>query len=121
MTKAQANTLEELAKALDVDGDGLLRTVAAYNAACQPGDYNPPSSTASHRRPHAAEVQLGAADQRAALPRLVVTCGITFTFGGLHITTEGVLDTTDATIPGLYAAGEAGGRHLYQNYLGGAA
>src|SRR5262249_58026598 len=51
----------------------------------------------------------------------VVTCGITFTFGGLRINADGeVLDTTDATIPGLYAAGELVGGIFYQNYLGGA-
>ena len=51
----------------------------------------------------------------------VVTCGITFTFGGLKINTDGqVQDTTDTTIPGLYAAGELVGGVFYQNYLGGA-
>ncbi|MBI3758861.1 MAG: FAD-binding protein, partial [Deltaproteobacteria bacterium] len=34
-----------------------------------------------------------------------VTCGITFTFGGLKITREGeVVDTENNPIPGLYAA-----------------
>ncbi len=51
----------------------------------------------------------------------VVTCGITFTFGGLRINTSGeVLDVTDRTIPGLYAAGELVGGIFYGNYLGGA-
>ena len=51
----------------------------------------------------------------------VVTCGITFTFGGLRINTDGeVLDSTDTTIPGLYAAGELVGGLFYQNYPGGA-
>jgi tricarballylate dehydrogenase len=31
-----------------------------------------------------------------------------------------VQDTTDTTIPGLYAAGELVGGIFYQNYLGGA-
>jgi len=37
-----------------------------------------------------------------------VTCGVTFTFGGLRITTDGeVLNTDDyRAIRGLYAAGE---------------
>jgi tricarballylate dehydrogenase len=36
-----------------------------------------------------------------------VTCGITFTFGGLRVDTGArVLDTEDRPIPGLYAAGE---------------
>ena len=50
----------------------------------------------------------------------VVTCGITFTFGGLKINTEAqVLDLTDKVIPGLYAAGELVGGIFFQNYPGG--
>jgi len=49
-----------------------------------------------------------------------VTCGITFTFGGLRVDTRGrVLDTWDRPIPGLYAAGELVGGLFYHNYPGG--
>ena len=50
-----------------------------------------------------------------------VTCGITFTFGGLRIDadTAQVLDTDDQPIPGLYAAGELVGGLFYHNYPGG--
>jgi tricarballylate dehydrogenase len=122
VTKAEAGTLEDLAKALDINPQGLLRTVAAYNAACQPGDYNPAILDGTHTE--------GIAPPKSnwALPideppycGFVVTCGITFTFGGLRINTEGeVQDTTDTAIPGLYAAGELVGGIFYQNYLGGA-
>jgi tricarballylate dehydrogenase len=51
----------------------------------------------------------------------VVTCGITFSFGGLRINGScEVQDTSDRTIPGLYAAGEIVGGIFYENYLGGA-
>jgi tricarballylate dehydrogenase len=51
----------------------------------------------------------------------VVTCGITFTFGGLRIDNRAaVLDTGDRAIPGLFAAGELVGGLFYGNYLGGA-
>ena len=50
-----------------------------------------------------------------------VTCGITFTFGGLKIDTRcRVQDTSDVPIPGLYAAGELTGGLFYNNYPGGA-
>ena len=50
-----------------------------------------------------------------------VTCGITFTFGGLRVDTRArVLDTEDRPIPGLYAAGELVGGLFYANYPGGA-
>ena len=49
-----------------------------------------------------------------------VTCGITFTFGGLKIDETGrVLDTEDTPIQGLYAAGELVGGLFYHNYPGG--
>ena len=49
-----------------------------------------------------------------------VTCGITFTFGGLRINTHGqVLDTENRPIPGLFAAGELVGGIFYYNYAGG--
>jgi len=48
------------------------------------------------------------------------TCGVTFTFGGLRIDTDGrVLDTAQKPIPGLYAAGELVGGLFYFNYPGG--
>ena len=48
-----------------------------------------------------------------------VTCGITFTFGGLKIdTSTHVLDIADRAIPGLYAAGELIGGLFYFNYPG---
>ena len=33
--------IEELAEKLEIDVEGLVRTVREFNAACQPGDYNP--------------------------------------------------------------------------------
>jgi tricarballylate dehydrogenase len=49
-----------------------------------------------------------------------VTCGVTFTFGGLRINTDGeVLNTDYQPIRGLYAAGELVGGLFYFNYPGG--
>ncbi len=49
-----------------------------------------------------------------------VTCGITFTFGGLHADTDGrVLDTDGAPIPGLFVCGEMLGGLFSGNYPGG--
>jgi tricarballylate dehydrogenase len=121
VTKAEANTLEELAEKLGIDAGGLTRTVAEFNAACQPGDYNPSIldgvSTKGITPPKS----------NWALPidtppytGFVVTCGITFTFGGLRINGSAeVLDLVDRPIPGLYAAGELVGGIFYQNYPGG--
>ena len=49
-----------------------------------------------------------------------VTCGISFTFGGLKIDNQGrVQDCENSPIPGLYAAVEMVGGIFYYNYLGG--
>ena len=49
-----------------------------------------------------------------------VTCGLTFTFGGVKIDTSArVIDTDGQPIPGLYAAGEMVGGIFYFNYPGG--
>ena len=49
-----------------------------------------------------------------------MTCGITFTFGGLRVNTgANVLDTDLEPIDGLFAAGELVGGIFYFNYPGG--
>ena len=49
-----------------------------------------------------------------------VTCGITFTFGGLRVDTNAQVRNTDLQpIEGLFAAGELVGGLFYFNYPGG--
>ncbi|MEJ2132585.1 MAG: FAD-binding protein, partial [Gammaproteobacteria bacterium] len=49
-----------------------------------------------------------------------ITCGITFTFGGLHVTSDARVSSEDGSpIPGLFAAGELVGGLFYFNYPGG--
>ena len=122
VTKFQANTLEELAAGLEIDPQGLVRTVTEFNAACRTGTYNPSILDG------VKTVGLATPKSNWALPidkppfsGFVVTCGITFTFGGLRIDRRAaVLDTGEIAIPGLFAAGELVGGIFYGNYLGGA-
>lgn len=49
-----------------------------------------------------------------------ITCGITFTFGGLKVDTSGrVLNSAEQPIDGLFAIGEAVGGLYYFNYASG--
>ena len=49
-----------------------------------------------------------------------MTTGITFTFGGLKITSGAeVEDTSGHPLPGLYAAGEMAGGLFFHNYASG--
>ncbi len=118
----RAASIEELADGLGVDRDGLVSTVTEFNAAVREGEFNPTvldgkdtvgidPSKSNWAQPLNTPPYLGYA----------VTCGIILTFGGLRIDTLGrALDTEDAPIPGLYAAGELVGGLFYNNYPGGA-
>jgi tricarballylate dehydrogenase len=122
VTRAEAGTIEELARRLEIDPTGLARTVQEFNAAVQPGQFNPAILDGKGTR------GIEPPKSNWALPLdtppyvgYAVTCGITFTFGGLRVSPEAqVLDTEDRPMPGLYAAGELVGGLFYQNYPGGA-
>ncbi len=121
VSSAEADTVDELADKLGIDRAGLESTVSEFNAGTSEGEFDPASldglSTSGVAPPKS----------NWALPLdeppfagYAVTCGVTFTFGGLKITTSAeALDTSDATIPGLYAAGELVGGLFYHNYPGG--
>ena len=117
----EANTIEDLADGLGIDVDALVQTVAEYNAAVQPGEYNP--TALDGKRTEGIEPPKSNWALKLDEPPYMgyaVTCGITFTFGGLKINAQTqVIDTEDAPIPGLYAAGELTGGLFYNNYPGG--
>lgn len=122
VTKFTSDTIEGLAEGLGVNKENFVRTVQDFNAACQPGHYNPAVldgvKTAGIQPPKS---NWALPLDKGPYTGFVVTCGITFTFGGLRINEEGaVQDTTENTIPGLYAAGELVGGIFWGNYLGGA-
>jgi tricarballylate dehydrogenase len=123
VTKARADTLEELARKLDgVDPDAFLRTVADYNEAVRTDiPFNP--TVKDGRCTAGLDTPKSNWANRLDQPpyeAYAVTCGITFTFGGLRIDTEGrVIDMEGQVIPGLFAAGELVGGIFYFNYPGG--
>ena len=123
VTRVTANSLEELcAKLEDTDGARALEELRAYNAAVrQDIPFNP-------------NVKDGRCTVGLAIPKsnwantldtppfeaYAVTCGITFSFGGLRIATDAnVLNTDGERIRGLYAAGELVGGIFWFNYPGG--
>ncbi len=123
VTRVTADTLEELAGKLDdVDAPGFLREVAAYNKAVRtdiPFDPN----VKDGRRTEELEVPKSNWANTIDTPPFeayAITCGVTFTFGGLKIDSDArVMDTAGEAIPGLYAAGELVGGLFYFNYPGG--
>lgn len=123
VTKVSARSLEDLvAKLEDVNAEKALTHIKAYNAAVRTDvAFNP-------------NVKDGRGTNGLAVPKsnwantideppfeaYAVTCGVTFTFGGVKIDTSArVLDTESEPIPGLFAAGEMVGGIFYFNYPGG--
>ena len=121
-TKVQADTIEELvARMEDVDAPQFLQTVREYNAAIRRDvAFNPNVKDGRATRGLAIDKSNWAlALEQPPFCAYAVTCGITFTFGGLKIDTQThVLDIADRAIPGLYAAGELVGGLFYFNYPG---
>lgn len=123
VTKVQAETLEGLAERLEgVDPQGFLAEVAAFNAAVREAVPFDPNIKDGRCAEGLAVPKSNWANTLSEPPfeAYAVTCGITFTFGGLRVDTSArVLDTDLRPIPGLFAAGELVGGIFYHNYPGG--
>jgi tricarballylate dehydrogenase len=123
VTKVRADTLEELVQKLDdVNAERVLATIKAYNAAVKtdvPFNPNIKDGRCTVGLPIPKSNWANTIDE-PPFEAYAVTCGVTFTFGGLKIDTEArVIDTDGRVIPGLHAAGELVGGLFYFNYPGG--
>jgi tricarballylate dehydrogenase len=123
VTKRVGNTLEELVSKLeDTDQDQALREIQDYNLAVRTDiPFNPnikdgrcTTNLRINKSNWANTIDTPPFEAYA------VTCGITFSFGGLKIDTGArVLSADGGAIPGLYAAGELVGGIFWFNYPGG--
>jgi tricarballylate dehydrogenase len=123
VTKRVANTLVELVSVLDdVNADAALKEIQSYNAAVRTDiPFNP--NVKDGRRTEGLAVPKSNWANTIDTPPFeayAVTCGITFSFGGLRINTDAQVISSDGKpIPGLYAAGELVGGIFWFNYPGG--
>jgi tricarballylate dehydrogenase len=120
-TKVTADSIEELAEKMEgVDARRFVQTVEEYNAAVdETRPFNP--ALLDGRRSNALPPKSNWAQKIDTPPyeAYAVTCGITFTYGGLSVDEHAqVLDRNNDPIPGLYAAGEMVGGVFYGNYMG---
>jgi tricarballylate dehydrogenase len=124
VTRVTASTLEELASRLEgVNREGFLKTVREFNAAVRK-DVPFNHSIKDGRSATGIEPPKSNWANPLDTPPFeayAVTCGITFTFGGLRVDpgTAQVLDVNFHPIPGLYTAGEMLGGLFYFNYPAG--
>jgi tricarballylate dehydrogenase len=99
----------------------FLRTVAEFNAAVTTTVPFAPERKDGRR----ANLKLPKSNwatriEQPPFSAYPVTCGITFTFGGLKVDVAArVLDTENQPIPGLFACGELVGGLFYVGYPGG--
>jgi tricarballylate dehydrogenase len=123
VTKAVASSIEEFVHKLEgVNAQAFLNTIAEYNKAVRadvPFNPNIKDGRSTVGLPINKSNWANTIDQ-PPFEGYAVTCGITFTFGGLRITNDAeVLNTDYRPIRGLYAAGELVGGLFYFNYPGG--
>jgi len=126
VTKVVADTIEGLADKMaeyaPVDKVAFVKEIADYNAAVQRDiPYNPTVKDGRTTKGLAIDKTNWAMPlEKPPYEAYCTTCGVTFTFGGVRIDTDGqVLDEAQKPIPGLYAAGELVGGLFYHNYPGG--
>ena len=108
VTKVTSESIEGLARELEISETALKETVNEFNAACVPGKFNPSildGVTTEGISPNKTNWALPI--NEGPFEAYVTTTGVTFTFGGLKIDEKGtVQDSSDRSIPGLFAAGE---------------
>ncbi|MBV1777537.1 FAD-dependent tricarballylate dehydrogenase TcuA [Paeniglutamicibacter sp. ABSL32-1] len=116
-----ADTVEELAAKIGVDPAALAKTITDYNESIdtsKPFDPNVKDGRAANTVPRKSN--WGHPLVTGPYYAYGVTCGITFTFGGLKSDTHGrVLDEAGEHLPGLYVCGEMLGGLFSANYPGG--
>jgi tricarballylate dehydrogenase len=124
VTTAKADTIDALANQLEgVNPERFLQTVREFNEAVDgsvPFDPNVRDGrSTTGLTPPKSNWATTIADP--PFEAYMVTCGITFTFGGLSVDPSArVLDVYGNPIGGLFAAGELVGGLFYFNYPGGA-
>jgi len=124
VTKVSANTLEELAEKLEgVDAAAFVNTVREFNAAIDHdgGPLNPSvKDGVATRGLRLPKSNWARRIDRGPFEAYAVTAGITFTFGGIKVSTQAEAeDDGGQVIPGLFACGEMVGGLFYHNYPSG--
>lgn len=117
----EAATLDDLADAMGIDAAALRTTVEEFNASID-RDVTFDPTVKDGRRADVTPPKSNWASPLEKGPFFAypVTCGITFTFGGLRGDLDGrVLNEAGEAIPGLYACGEMLGGLFSGNYPGG--
>ena len=113
-TRVDAGTLGELAERLGIDAERFERTVADFNAAVVPGEFDPTIKDGKRTEgidPPKSNWALPI--EQPPFTAFPITCGITFTFGGVRVDESArVLDSAGRPAAGAVRRGRAGRRPL---------
>jgi tricarballylate dehydrogenase len=121
ISEVTADSVEELGRKLDIDAHQFAATVAEYNASIDTSiPFDPTVKDGRAARVEPPKSHWATPLQTPPFYAYPVTCGITFTFGGLKGDVDGrVLTDAGDPIPGLFVCGEALGGLFSGNYPGG--
>ncbi|RFU28086.1 hypothetical protein B7463_g8243, partial [Scytalidium lignicola] len=138
VNRIMGNSLVELADKLVPLGlenrEKFIATVESYNNAVYAfqrenprKEWNPAVKDGLSTQSNAIKLPLAKSNwalplDKAPFMAVHVTCGITFTFGGLAVnpeTAQVIRSTTQSGVPGLYCVGEMMGGLFFENYPGG--
>jgi succinate dehydrogenase/fumarate reductase flavoprotein subunit len=136
--RISAHSIDDLAQKLSskglTDKDAFVRTIAEYNEAVKAHRnehpdtvFDPSKKDGLSTRSSQGGLKLDKTNWalpvvKAPFLAVKVTCGVTFTFGGLKAdpnTSAVISEYTNQPIPGLFCAGEMLGGLFYDNYPGG--
>ncbi len=108
----KADTIEELAKQVEIPAEELVKSVDAFNKAVDAGQLDKLVPANTYRKPQKIE--------KAPFYAVPFAGGMTATFGGPLINSKAEVQNLEGkTIPGLYAAGNAAGGLFFRDYIGG--
>lgn len=114
-----ADSLRALAEKLELPVEAFEATVRRYNAAAEPGPFDPMGLDGLRTRGLVpAKSNWAVPLERPPFFAYPIISSVVFTFGGLKVTPRGeVINADGDVIRGLYAAGEVIGTY-YGSYLG---
>ncbi|MBM6588933.1 FAD-dependent tricarballylate dehydrogenase TcuA [Brevibacterium sp. RIT 803] len=121
ISEVRADSIDELAEKLGIPGEKLVHTIDEYNGSVDVSrTFDPTIKDGKAARVEPPKSNWAAPIATGPFFAYPVTCGITFTFGGLKGDLDGrVLKNDGEPIPGLLACGEALGGLFSVNYPGG--
>ncbi|PYI17935.1 succinate dehydrogenase/fumarate reductase flavo protein [Aspergillus violaceofuscus CBS 115571] len=120
-----ADTLDELAQKMGVDAANFAETIRQYNAATPRDAVEKFNAFALDHVPTGTALAIPKSNWALPIDQgpfvaYGVTCGITFTYGGLRTDDAAhVLNEEGLVMPGLWAIGEIAGGFFAFNYPGG--